>query len=63
MVPGGPSTTFTDFTFKQPLAELLTGVKTLGSLAVTLRHILLASDISDLLLLEVRSSPLSSESP
>lgn len=46
----------TGFTFKQPLAELQTGVKTPGSSAVTLRHVLLSSDISDLLLLEVRNS-------
>lgn len=63
MGPGGTSTTLTGFTFKQPLAELLTSVKTLGSSIVTLRQVLLSSDISDLLLLEVRNSPQSPVAP
>lgn len=63
MGPRGTSTTLTGFTFKQPLAELLTGVKTLGSSTVTLRQVLLSSEISDLLLLEVRNSPQSPVAP
>lgn len=54
--PRGSSTVLRGFTFKQPLTELLTGVK-------TVRHVLLSSDISDLLLLEVRNSPQSPEAP
>lgn len=38
MGPRGSSTTVMGFTCKQPLAELLTGVKTLGGSAVTRRH-------------------------
>lgn len=41
----------------RPPAEPLTGVETLGVSALTLRHGLLSLDISDLLLLEVGSSP------
>lgn len=61
--PRSPSSILTGFTFKQPLAEPFTGVKTLGDSALTLRHVLLSLDISDLLLLEVGNSPQSPVAP